>query len=411
MTARLAVLAFALFALPVPSALADVITPNTLTDEYNADAMTCSLREAIQASNTDAAFNGCPTGNGADEIQLGDGTYQLTRADTGTGNDNGDLEVTSGDTLTISHVGAGRTAIDGGDVDRVIYNQGTLTITGLAVQNGLANNSLGAGVLNEGGLTMTNAAVIDNQITGTGYGGGIWSQPGPLTLTNVTVSGNQTSASGLGAAGIWAGPGASLTNVTVTANTAAAGNGGGLSQGVGTVTLKNTIIAGNSAPSSPDCDGAPGFGRIISSQGYNLIGNTSGCTFTTGTGDQLNVPAGLDALADNGGPSSTHALVVGSNAADKIPPASCAGLTADQRGYPRPSGANCDIGAYEQFLCSGGPLNTPGPFPGACPPPPATGGATPAAPVATPPPPAKKKKCKKRKRSASTAKKKCKRKK
>jgi CSLREA domain-containing protein len=367
--ARPAGLAVVVVLLVSQPASADIITPNTLTDEYNANASTCSLREAVQASNTDMVFDGCPTGNGADEIQLGNGTYQLSRADTGSGNDNGDLQVTSGDTLTISHAGAGRTAIDAGDLDRVIHNVGTLTITGLAIQNGRVTSDLGGGIANEGGLTMTNAAVTDNEILSSGYGGGIWSQPGPLTLTNVTVSGNQTSASGLGAAGLFVGPGASLTNVTITANTAAGGTSGGLSQGVGTVTLKNTIIAGNAAPSSPDCDGAPGFGRVISSQGYNLIGNTSGCTFTAGTGDQFNVPAGLGSLADNGGPTSTHALVVGSNAVDQIPPASCGGLTADQRGFPRPSAnhANCDVGAYELTTCDGVPLNTPGAFLG-CPP-------------------------------------------
>ena len=51
-------------------------------------------------------------------------------------------------------------------------------------------------------------------------------------------------------------------------------------------------------------------------------------------------------LADNGGPTKTHALVPGSPAFDLIPPGSCT-VTADQRGEPRPQGAGCDAGAYE----------------------------------------------------------------
>jgi hypothetical protein len=52
----------------------------------------------------------------------------------------------------------------------------------------------------------------------------------------------------------------------------------------------------------------------------------------------------LGPLADNGGPTLTHALLQGSNAIDAAigdcPP-------TDQRGVARPQGDACDIGAYE----------------------------------------------------------------
>ena len=57
---------------------------------------------------------------------------------------------------------------------------------------------------------------------------------------------------------------------------------------------------------------------------------------------------GLDPmLADNGGPTKTHALLPGSNAIDAA--GSC-GLMTDQRGWLRDDGA-CDSGSYE-FVCS-----------------------------------------------------------
>lgn len=55
----------------------------------------------------------------------------------------------------------------------------------------------------------------------------------------------------------------------------------------------------------------------------------------------------LGPLADNGGPTKTHALTFGSPAIDKgatIPTISC-----DQRGVARPQGSAFDIGAYESW--------------------------------------------------------------
>ena len=68
------------------------------------------------------------------------------------------------------------------------------------------------------------------------------------------------------------------------------------------------------------------------------------------TAEQLN----LGPLADNGGPTMTHALGAGSVAIDQIPEADCVDangqpLTTDQRGEPRPEpgGTKCDVGAVE----------------------------------------------------------------
>ena len=63
--------------------------------------------------------------------------------------------------------------------------------------------------------------------------------------------------------------------------------------------------------------------------------------------DILNVPARLGALADNGGPTATHALLRGSPALDRG--GGCP--TVDQRGLPRALGGRCDIGAYELARC------------------------------------------------------------
>jgi hypothetical protein len=60
----------------------------------------------------------------------------------------------------------------------------------------------------------------------------------------------------------------------------------------------------------------------------------------------------LEPLANNGGPTWTHELKVGSPAVDA---AVCSpAFDTDQRGVLRPQGSGCDIGAYERIPISVG---------------------------------------------------------
>src|SRR6185436_2788228 len=101
-------------------------------------------------------------------------------------------------------------------------------------------------------------------------------------------------------------------------------------------------------------------GRFVS-LGHNLIGNNEGAQedFPAGSpnanGDLVGTSATpidpqLATLADNGGPTQTHALLAGSPAINAGNPAtpgsgSPACELTDQRGYARPD--RCDIGAFE----------------------------------------------------------------
>jgi uncharacterized repeat protein (TIGR01451 family) len=105
--------------------------------------------------------------------------------------------------------------------------------------------------------------------------------------------------------------------------------------------LRNSIISGNSASSAPDCRGA------IASAGYNLIGNTSGCTFSAAGGDLIGVDPKLGPLEGSPG---YRPLLPGSPAVNGGNPAGCKDdkgnpLPTDQRGLPR--FGRCDIGSYE----------------------------------------------------------------
>lgn len=74
-------------------ARAATITPNTTADELDSDG-NCSLREAIQAANTDSAVDACTAGSGADTIDVPAGTYALAIAGAGEdANATGDLDI------------------------------------------------------------------------------------------------------------------------------------------------------------------------------------------------------------------------------------------------------------------------------------------------------------------------------
>jgi hypothetical protein len=151
-----------------------------------------------------------------------------------------------------------------------------------------------------------------------------------------------------------------LANVTMAENTAgtggAFGQGGGIFLLGGVVTVRNTLIAGNVdlvAPATHDCSGG------LASAGFNLIEDMTGCSLSGDTtGNRSGLDPMLDALANYGGGTLTHALLAGSPAIQGGNPAGClddfgSPLTTDQRGYVRPvntfgaPGSICDIGAYE----------------------------------------------------------------
>jgi hypothetical protein len=263
----------------------------------------------------------------------------------------------------------GMSTIDGEDTRRVMkVNSGlTATIERLYIQNGSSENA--AGIYNEGTLTVNNCIVDSNADTGdwTSEGGGIRNASQTLTLNNSTVS-NNTSSSGGGIFNAWGT--LYLTNSTISGNSVSGGGGGinnlggtatiksstisnnsadsvgGLhNEGGGTLTLQHSIVSGNSSAFGPDCHGT------IGSSGFNLIGDTTNCTFSSTTGDLTNTDPLLGSLQDNGGPTYTHAITIGSPVMDAGKNALCPAV--DQRGEARPTDgdgngtATCDIGAYE----------------------------------------------------------------
>jgi hypothetical protein len=190
-------------------------------------------------------------------------------------------------------------------------------------------------------------------------GGGIDVTASSVTVVNSTISGNDVGAAAASeGGGIWVGsytnyPAGTLhlINSTVAGNTTT-GQGGGIAVWADSpaanppvVDSVNTIAANNTAPGGGNCWIGAGS---ITSLGYNME-NTNTCSFSQAT-DHPNTNPQLGPLANNGGPTATHALLSGSPAIGAASNAVCAAAPVsgvDQRGVSRPQGAVCDIGAYE----------------------------------------------------------------
>ncbi len=254
-----------------------------------------------------------------------------------------------------------------------IYNTGNITLTNSTVSGNTvscsSNSSYGGGIYNTGTITLTNSTVSGNTASSYGfsYGGGIYNT-GIITLTDSTVSGNTADSCTFLCSyggGIYNSSSGTvmLTNSTVSRNTTSSSSsfsfacGGGIYNLGGTVMLRSSIISGNTASYS----GNEISGGSITAANFNLFGHSgetnaqafdgftpsgSDVDATGSGGTALN--AILSPLADNGGPTQTHALVAGSPAID-LDTSCSTGLSTDQRGYSRPaiSGTGCDAGAFE----------------------------------------------------------------
>jgi len=254
----------------------------------------------------------------------------------------------------------------GGGVGGGILNmpEATLNLRNVAVSGnktgagGHSSGGSGGGIFNEGTMTIINSTISGNQTGATvswgGSGGaGIYHRWGTMTIVNSTISGNTTGKNGDGG-GIYNNSTLTIVNSTISGNqTGATSGGGGGVRNCATANVTNTIIAGNLLGAGGE---GPDFFGDLTSQDYNLIGNTASTVITGATAHNIiNQSASLGPLANNGGPTQTMALLPGSpainagnNAAITNPPFIGPPFT-DQRGsgFDRILNGTVDIGAFE----------------------------------------------------------------
>ena len=257
------------------------IQVTTTDDELNTDG-DCSLREAVEAANTNTPVDNCIDNSGFyDVIILDAQTYTLSILGFNEdANQTGDLDIT--EDVAIQGAGPWLTIINAADIDRALHIlAGYVRVIDLTITDGSTDAFFGDGggiLVQGGGLTLDNV-VISSCLAGNS-GGGIYAAPGTsLEIWNSQIIENGAGGSGGGifiATGAWVNTitettihnnyanqnGGGIFNVgtiwdisgtTISANRAQLGNGGGIfngssgSIGGGPASVLNTTISGNSA--------------------------------------------------------------------------------------------------------------------------------------------------------------------
>jgi CSLREA domain-containing protein len=279
--------------------------------------------------------------------------------------------------MTIRHGNSGGASSGG------IYSNGNLTLQRVEVTNNLAATNFAGGIYAESGttLTLSDSVIANNTATAAG---GIWLGNATATITNTTFSGNVATTGSGGALWVRDNGSATISNSTFSGNSSV-GSGSAIAQGASnadtaSVAITNSTLSGNTG-------GAVHYTRTaatLNMTNVTIANNASGTTingpsnirntiiaYTAGNncvgvpvsgGNNLSDDAScvaslndatdlhfidplLSPLALNApGTTETHALQAGSPALNRY---SINCLATDQRGFARPSGTSCDIGAYE----------------------------------------------------------------
>jgi len=291
------------------------------------------------ASITDSLFMSNHAGNHGGAIgNYGTAAISGSRFVSNTAPINGGAIDTTGlATVTTSTFVSNTAGFRGGGINNFV---GVLTISDSSFISNTAG-AYGGGLSNDSNGTQVSSTTFTGNYSND-HGGGVQSS-GTLTLTNSTLSTNHAKNNG-GGVDWTTGAVFTLLNDTVVSNTAGAQGGNIYTGGApnASIKLKNTLVAFG-GPNN--CD------HTVATQGHNLESANS-CGFS-GSGDLRNAAPKIGPLQNNGGPTLTHLLKLGSPALDAGTNSGCP--ATDQRGVIRPQdgdgngSAVCDIGAVEDL--------------------------------------------------------------
>ncbi len=277
----------------------------------------------------------------------------------------------SNNTVTRNQVGVAGQTVQGGGIlasgDKVTATNSTISGNQINISgNSGPDQALGGGISSRT-VDIANSTINDNRLIGgaSRKGGGIYVDfpADPPIFTNQvhdsTFSNNGSTPSIASGGAIYANGGATVIRFTTfafdDANTGGALFFDDLGFGSTSMEVRTSLFFGEGCA---DDDGGA-VGPEITSGGDSVFDTSTGCPFTVG--DQNLSPLTLNALGNNGGPTSTHGLPVNTPLLNDIPLTRCntalnlsPGIVArDQRAFPRAVDGGCEAGAIEVMSCQG----------------------------------------------------------
>jgi hypothetical protein len=238
-------------------------------------------------------------------------------------NNNGDGIFISGGEVILTGV-----AVDNNSRTGIWHVEGVTEIWSSTIRNNAAYGiSVGgrSGISDFGIMRIRNSALIGNGASGLRLDGG------QVQVQNSTISGNRGSSSGGG--GVWQyGGSLFLLDSTVAFNIGHGLQGNVSGAGGPTVTtVRRSVIALNTGD---ECSIDPRVSISLGTPGLYVCSE-----------DWTQATLGLGSLTEEAG-TYVHPILAGSPLIDAGGPATVCPPN-DQRGYPRPIGTTCDVGAYE----------------------------------------------------------------
>ncbi|MEO0508581.1 MAG: right-handed parallel beta-helix repeat-containing protein [Verrucomicrobiota bacterium] len=297
----------------------------------------------IRNSNIDnnvgeVAGGGIRINNSTTTVDIENSTINQNEAQ-GVSEDGGGLTISGGAQVIITNSEVNENTSEGNGGAIQIQNSGSSVTVERTTISGNSAEAGGGIRSDEGNVTVIESTISGNEATD-GEGGGINATRGDqLTVENSTVSGNEASGGGGGIV-VSTGASATVESSTIAFNNSGAGGAGiRFSTDSGsTFTASNTIFSENRNSGVLNS-----IGGSVDSSGFNLFDDDGGSIVGSTLTDQLNGSPDLQALADNGGATFTHALGASSDAIDS----GSSNQATDQRGFLRPAGSQSDIGAFE----------------------------------------------------------------
>lgn len=338
-----------------------------------------SLRQAVLDANAAA---------GADTVafQAGlAGTITLTSD-----------EILITDSVDIAGPGASVLTIHGNDTSRIFRVQNSLadvqvTVSGLTLTHGFDRFGGAVAVFGES-LTLRNVVVSDNEALFSG--GNVYVQAGSLTVQESTISGGVTDDGGgiavdegllvidrstlsgnqadNGGAIHTANTLTQIVSSTISGNSASSNGGAVFGEALSTFEVRHTTVSGNSAGSAGGsfyvqrasilaldhaivANGTPQ--DLVQTESsvsalWSLIEAPAGAINGLNVNNLLGIDPSLAPLADNGGPTQTHALLPDSPALNAGNPAIASAPATDQRGFARIVGGRVDLGSFEEQIAA-----------------------------------------------------------